>query len=258
MAQNPTSHSNYVGIAILVSNGYEGTSGEIMFTHTDTDNMDNTFKKLGYLVYKHQNLDHEEFMKMCKQYADDEHSQYVPPSCKRLLFYFSGHGSNGFLTMRGGGHVQVESIITCFKTKIALSTTVKRIVKMFFFDACRGPQRNRGYALKTKCQEYENWMIPKEGSMLVAYASTPHHVSYEGSGGFGSLWTGYLIQVLNNSNDSDDVCHVLTKANILMREEAERKSHETNDTVEFQTAEFTSNLAEFVCFKKEAITSYVE
>lgn len=256
---NPTSHCNYVGIAILVSNGYEGTSDEITFTHTDTDNMEKMFTKLRYLVYRHKNLDYDGFMKICKQYADDEHDMYIPPSCKRLLFYFSGHGSNGLLTMKSGGPVKVESIVTCFKTEIALNLTVKRIVKMFFFDACRGPVEDRGHALRTKCQEYENWRIPKEGSMLVAYASTQHHVSYEDSKGFGSRWTRYLIQALDDSNESDDVCHVLTSANILMRKEAEEKSQETKNTVVFQTAEFTSNLAEFVCFKNEArIASYVE
>ena len=95
-----------------------------------------------------------------------------------------------------------------------------------------------------------NINIPNEGGILVAYGSTPHHVCLGDS--YGSRWTIHLVTALKQSTSSDDVCHVLTNANKLMRMEAERDSEENERRVEFQTAEHISSLADFVCFKKEA------
>lgn len=103
-----------------------------------------------------------------------------PSTCKRILVYFSGHGSDGFLAMQDGSHTRIEDIVNCFKTGISKSETVPHMVKMFFFDACRGSEENLGYPTSKDDGNNAAWIgkIWKEGGILVAYASTPLHKSY--------------------------------------------------------------------------------
>lgn len=230
-----------VGVALLVSNGYEGAN-KIKFTHEDTTNMEEQFKEFGYDVFKRTDVDFKTFQLYYRALADRDY----PPTCKRILIYFSGHGADGVLDMQDGGCANIEDIITCFKTGISQSNSIPGMVKMFFFDACRGPRRDYGLPKSRGL----NINIPNEGGILVAYGSTPHHVCLGDS--YGSRWTIHLVTALKESTISDDVCHILTNANKLMRMEAERDYRENEQRIEFQTAEHISSLAEFVCFKKEA------
>lgn len=159
---------------------------------------------------------------------------------------------SGLLQMQDEFDVKIEDIITCFKADISKSKTIGQMVKMFFFDACRGSQRDSGSVVSRMKNDSCVWKIPKEGGTLVAYSSTPYHVSLENSSGHGSRWTTNLVQALKDSKEDDDVCHVLTSANILMKKRAESNGEKAGASIEFQTAEFTSNLAEFVRFKEEA------
>ena len=242
-------HCDAVGVALLVSNDYAGGRNPLPFTHDDADNMQRMFEQFNYTVFRFKNITEQQFISYYRKVADYNY----PSKCKRILIYFSGHGRNGKLMMQNEeSQVCIEKIIACFRTGRSESKTVPQMAKMFFFDACRGSREDEGEDTAnfiTKGDE-ANWMkrIPKEGGMLVAYASTPDHVAYADSSGLGSRWTNCLIQALENSKESDDVCRVLTNANILMREKTESTN---SDRKMFQTAEFTCSLTEFVCFKQE-------
>ena len=231
-----------VGVALLVSNDYKtSTSPPLSFTHTDTENMEQVLKHFGYDVYRKKNLSDSEFLVCYRNLADHDYSN--SPQCKRILIYFSGHGSNGVLLMQNGNFTKIEDIIACFKPGIARSETVARMTKMFFFDACRGYEADLGSTSKGNENE---WMqtIPKEGGVLVAYASAPKYKVYEDcSGG----WTYCLVQALKESKESDHVYDVLTSA-------GEKINQSLWGNLIFQNAEFTTNLiqSELVYFKKEA------
>ena len=107
--------------------------------------------------------------------------------------YFSGHGGNdGALLMQDGGRIKAEDIISCFKIHISTNLTLAQMAKMFFFDVCRGSQEDHGYIPKSGSKT--DWIkrIPKEGRMLVAYASTPYHVSYGDSNGIADGLTAWF------------------------------------------------------------------
>ena len=236
--------SNSVGIALLVSNDYKGlnTVSELSFTHKDADNLEEMFKEFTYVVCRKKNVSTVQFVASYKKLAEFKY----PPHCKRILVYFSGHGEDGILIMQDGGKVKIEDVISCFKPHIANNETSLAMVKMFFFDACRGTQKDYGYSTKA-AKPYDEITclkrVPIEGNELVAYASTRYYVSFGGS--TGSRWTNYLIKALRESEERDDVFRVLTEANKMMRKEPNVHC--------FQTAELTSNLADHVCFKEEAI-----
>ena len=232
-----------IGVALLVSNDYSTLKEvqDLPFTHSDTDNLEKLFKEFTYLVYRRKNVSIKEFVSCYKALADFKY----PLTCKRILVYFSGHGDDGALLMQDGGKVQIESVISSFKIHIANNETLAEMAKLFFFDACRGSHRDEGYSKSAKPDNEITCLgrVPKEGNTLVAYASTRYHVSYGGPA--GSRWTTWLIKALRESEERDDVCNVLTGANIMMRNEPNQHC--------FQTAEFISNLTGYVRFKQEGI-----
>ena len=236
---------NMVGVALLVSNDYKGQKKPLPFVHKDADNLERVFKQFSYTVYRKRNVTDTDFLECYRDLADYNY----PPTCKRILVYFSGHGgSDGVLAMQNGNCIKIEDIIHCFKTGISKSKTVPHMVKMFFFDACRGGDEDVGYLISKVDDNDKAWMgrIPKEGGTLVAYASTPLHIAYGGSS--GSQWTNCLVQALEESEESHSVYEVLTHANKLMKEHPAQ----TQKGIMFQTPEFTTNLTELVYFKKEA------
>ena len=229
------------GVALLVSNDYIGQVNldEALFTHKDTDNLQKQFEEFNYVIYRKKNIGRREFVSCYKSLGEYKY----PPTCKRILIYFSGHGNEGSLAMQDGSNVKIEDIISCFKVDVANNVRLLEMAKMFFFDACRGSKIDEGYSYPNPEAATEIVKkIPKEGGMVIAYSSTPCHPSYGIPD--GSRWTNCLVKALKESKRSDDVNQILTKANILMRNQPNYKY--------CQTAEFTCNLADFVCFKQEA------
>ena len=235
--------ANTVGVALLVSNDYTTlkTVGSLSFTHRDTDNLVQLFKEFTYAVYRRKNVS-AEFVTCYKALAEFKY----PPTCKRILVYFSGHGKDGALVMQDGEKVKIEDMISCFKIHVANNSTLAGVVKMFFIDACRGSQRDDGYYMKAMPDDEITCLerVPKEGNTLVAYASTRYHVSFGDA--TGSQWTNCLVKALRESKESDDVCTILTDTSIMMRKVPNQHY--------FQTAEFTTiSLVDHVRFKQEAI-----
>ena len=235
---------NTVGVALLVSNDYKTVRevSDLPFTHTDTKNMEQVLKEFTYAVYRIKNVSTNEFVSCYKNLADYKY----PATCKRILLYFAGHGDDGNLWMQDGGKVNIDDVISRFKIHVAGNESLATIVKMFFFDACRGTQKDGGYSVRSAKPVDEITClrrIPKEGNMLIAYASTRYYVAHESSS--GGRWTNCLVKALRDSEESDDVLHILTEANIMMNKEPSHRY--------FQTAEFISSLVDHVYFKKEAI-----
>ena len=253
------SNKDTIGVALLVSNDYKAGPDPLPGTHKDAEKLQELFNGFTYFVLRRENVTATEFITCYKFLA--EYDGY-PHNCKRILVYFSGHGDDGFLIMQDECEVKVSDIVSYFKKSYANNASLATMAKMFFFDACRGSYKDKGYkltkekvvalcdAMQIKCLG----RVPKEGNTLIAYASTQHFVAYAddtdnsiaGGGEAGSWWTRCLIEALNKSTERDDVCRILTQANILMRKMGENESF-------FQTAEFISNLADFVQFKQEGI-----
>ena len=224
-----------VGVALLVSNDYDSsackTVRKLLFTHKDTDNLEEVLKDFSYAVLRIKNTSTDRFVTCYGKLAQYEY----PTTCRRVLLHFSGHGNDGILLMQDGGKVNIDDVISCFKIHIAGNKSLGTMAKMFFFDACRGEQGGGGGSMSR---------VSKDGNMLIAYASTRYHVSY-GDHSAGSQWTNCLVRALSESKESDDVLHILTEVNLMMRKEPNHRY--------FQTAELTSSLADHVYFKKEAI-----
>ena len=237
---------NNVGVALLVSNDYKTTkeASDLWSTHTDAKNMEKVMEVFSYAVFWIKNVSTDEFVSCYKYLADFQY----PTTCKRILLYFAGHGKDGILLMQDGGEVKIDDVISRFKIHVAGNKSLAAIAKMFFFDACRGSEKDSGYSVRTAKPVDEITClkrISKEGNMLIAYASTRYYVAHESSSGAGGRWTNCLVKALRDSKESDDVLHILTEANSMMNKEPNHRY--------FQTAEFICSLVDHVYFKKEAI-----
>lgn len=200
--------SSTVGVALVVSNDYKTLGGKMKLnsTHIDSDNIEQVFKEFGYVVYKMRNVTKKKFVSCYKSLAE---CKYLP-TCKRLLLYFAGHGDNGRLLMQDDKEVQIEDMIVCFKPDVANNEALARMVKMFFFDACRGGRTDHGYRVRATPHEITCLRrVPNEGNSLLVYSSTRHYGAFETSA--GGRWTNCLCRVLRESKENDGVLSILTK-----------------------------------------------
>ena len=248
-----TNPSDNVGDALLVCNNYKGTHlRELPFTSEDVENLEELLKKHGYAVITKRNLFHIDFVTELNEFATKMKSQTA--TGKRLLVYFSGHGNKFGVTTQDGEKVEISLIINYFKH------INNGMVKMFFFDACRGKEVDPGKSVSTAGRskpkgnglEYDKTAclkVPEGANILLAYGSTEGFVSVGDP--VGSLWTNCFIEAVKESDGRDDILHILTTANKLMcdKKVEERKVHED---VHFQTAEFISTLTDYVYFQRDA------
>ena len=140
-----------IGIALLVSpsNDYRTLDGEwpLRGTHCNACKMEAVFKEFGYVVYRRENIHSEDFSCKCITTVT------YPQVCKRILIYFSGHGSDG-VTLKMED-ILVDNILEWFKPPPPPVSAANRdytlsenMVKMFFFDVCQGTKRDHGYISK--------------------------------------------------------------------------------------------------------------
>ena len=239
-------HTHAVGVALLVSNDYAtlGAIEELSFTHKDADSMEQLFMEFGYIVYRKKNVSSGEFISYHKKLAEYQY----PPTCRRFLVYFSGHGDSEYgLLMHDGCIVEMDQIVEFFDPKIASNEMLIEMAKIFLIDT---------YSLKVKklddcplasakpqgritCPQ----RIPKVFNVLVAYACTQCHSASQVT--VGRNWSDCLIKALRESTERDGICGILTRAKQLITELPDSQCHNV-------VADYTSYLECEVYFKQEA------
>lgn len=244
-----------VGVALLVSNDYRNAKDVRWHfdenIHEDADKLEELLKNLGYVVYKRKNVDKSDFKSCCKDLAEFNY----PVSCQRLLVYFSGHGNDGKLFMQDRKELIIKKVVSLFKPSVNEDGEVDKeylalMVRMFFFDACRGEKIDSGFPFVTVKVPLSKEItclrsLPIEGNMLIAYASTRKYVAHTDSKLGGSRWTNCLVEALQESKETDSIGSVLTMAN--------GKLSRIDEDDSIQTATFTSSLRSDVFLKQEAI-----
>ena len=229
------------GVALLVSNGYDGKD-TLHGTYKDAQKMTSFLIKWKYAVIWYHNVDREFFITFCKTLAQYKY----PEICRRLLVGFFGHGDDGVLIFQDGKHVSISELMNLFKPNNAKNKTLGNMVRMFIIDACRSNQKDFGWsrsrgAASTIKQDIDK-EYPNDGNMLVAYSTTRHHVSFEKI--TGGTWTTYLLEELEREPHKN-LLDILVKVNGRLKNTTfQGKYH--------QIGEFTATLSENVYFKEEA------
>ena len=233
-------------MALVVSISYEGSTSKkklsvLKNTWKDRKNMEKfLLNKCNYAVFSGENICKEDFINICKKLAEYE---YCEP-CTRLVVFFAGHGDDKVMVFQNGGQFSVNDMMEIFTQ----STALRKMVRMFFIDACCGDRLDSGYRNRSAKAS----MIDKESSkqycefnMLLAYSTTRKYVSTEDS--TGGKWTSNLLENLEE-NPNEDLLGIFAKVNkALMCHKSFIEGHKPH----YQIGEYTSTLAEKVYLKGE-------
>ena len=223
------------GLAIIVSNDYQGSDSPLPGTAMDARVMKDAFEKLKFATHIRSNLGASEIKALAKEATECD----CPKSYKCIAFVFSGHGCDK------------DRIIGQDKVAFGLSNIVEpffpgkspnigKIPKLFFIDACRGGKEMTGVNIPRHLKEL---IMPEKGNVLVARSTMSKYVAYEQQGR-GGLWMSRLAETITESDE--EIGAVLVKVNEKLLEEFQ------SDPSGIQQPEFTSSLNSRVYLNKLA------
>ncbi len=229
------------GLAIIVSNDYQNTEQLLTLEGTirDNENMKRTFESLMLAVISRHNVSHNDMLALLSVIVN---FKKFPPTYKRLVFVFSGHGNSDHLLYTNDevlSTISIKDVLEHFYAALHLA----KIPKMFFIDACRGDQRNPGLTVPRGGKSVTD-IIPAEGNWLLAYSTLPKHKSYEEQGK-GGVWMSKLADKLRTADTS--LADILTSVN-----EKLMALYRQDKTYPLQQPEFISRLNTNIYFLREA------
>ena len=233
-AITPTRNGVVLVVTLSYDNPVEPGVAELPKTHIDGEKTERFFSKCKYAVFRYHNIAKEYFCTLCNQLAKHEY----PKTCRRLVVVFSGHGSYGEILFTERETMLINEMVDMFKPADAKNPTLSHMMRLFFIDACRGRNKDFGYPCKshntTETVEIE---CPNDANMLVAYATTKRHVSFDG------VWLTTLLEELENSHV--DLSDAFVNVNKRM------KTNKINGRY-YQVGEYHSMLSEKIYFIREA------
>ena len=240
-------HQQSNGLAIIISNDYKNIHElpTLDGTIKDNRNMRSTFEELNFAVISDHNVTYSKMLALissvvgCRQY---------PPSYKRIVFVFSGHGKDDFLLCTNDNHttsrtttISIEYILQQFSEAPHLA----KIPKVFFIDACRGEQANPGLMVARGGKNVSQ-IVPADGNWLLAYSTLPKQKSYEEQGK-GGVWMTKLAERLQT--DDSSLTDILTTVNRALVELYQCNALYRSN---LQQPEFISRLNSCIYFLREA------
>lgn len=196
------------GLAVIITNSYERCPRleTLTGTNADGERMKDSFQRLNFSTHHEHNLSKEATMQLLYNVANYKE---FPPTYRRVVLVFSGHGDADHKLYTGEGEMlKVSDILSAFFPERAPLNG--SIAKLFFIDACRGKLANGGVIVPRSGRELETLTIPKHGNFLVAYSTIPDHLSYE-ERAKGGIWISALAEKLSKRNAS--VHDILSEVN---------------------------------------------
>ena len=197
------------GLAIIITNDYSAPNvvqlGRLQGPLKDGARMQEVFNKLNIATYWKHNIRLDELMQLFHEVAC---LGRCPRSYESISFLFSGHGlPTGQVYLQDGSKVHVQEIINHFLPKQA--PNIGTIPKLFFIDACRGPNDIQPVVVprgSVQCAQVkilrrgatdETVLVPDAGNILVAYSTTSSFKAHETPS--GGIWMQTLASMLLTS-----------------------------------------------------------
>ena len=173
--------------------------------HLDGDKMRKTFREpeMNFaLLPTKKNRPASEIKSLIKQVAKCK----FPSSYKYFIFVYSGHGGDNCVVPNDGVKVNIQCSIINPLEPGKTSPATGKIVKLFFFNSCRGGLDMEAPATLDAGIE--------RGNYIIAYATMKKYVAYESKS--GSKWMVPLAKQLREKKESS-VQHILTDMIELVR-----------------------------------------
>lgn len=179
---------------------------------------ENAFMKLGYDVKTHWDLTKEKFIRVLENVRDDDHTD-----CDSLVVVFMSHG----------GVRKNQEFIWTYEKEVNTSELWKNFTpekcpslagkpKMFFIQACRGDEVDKGVQLRKSLavqtdgitdKSEEDYAIPLHADMLMMWASYPGMFAFKSSQKEmnGSVFLHFLSKVLTEDFREEDLSSMLIR-----------------------------------------------
>ena len=212
--QNP----NARGLAIIITNDYEGSQSPLPQTAKDGDNLLKTLVHSKFIVLWLHNVNEREISDMMNEVKslEGQTTRHFIQNYECILFAFSGHGwSNKWVVMDDHQSVNIENEVL----KPLLPRSIPKfgeVPKVILVDACRGRLRTDTVSTKSMSDVFTKETVPAEGNYLLACATMPEHYSYLYS--HGSAWMQEVASQLQSNTNSIE--NVLVNVNKKLKERA--------------------------------------
>ncbi|KAH3748363.1 hypothetical protein DPMN_182807, partial [Dreissena polymorpha] len=187
-----------------------------MGTLKDAENLTYTFKKLGFVVQRYDNLTADEMMRTLVDASHNvDHSKFDCFVCCILT-----HGVLNHLYGANSRLISLKELTSCFQTNRCPTLAGKP--KLFFLQACQGrdkmeagevPERDAPEPFNdVEVDTLPREMLPNEADFLLGYATVPGYVSFR-SRNQGSWYIRKLCEYLGKYANKHHLLDILTEVN---------------------------------------------
>ena len=182
------------GLVLIVTNDYKECKkvpkvAVLEECHIDGQRMEETFVgTFGFARHYEKNATADRMKDLLQQVATCKYHFDI----QFIVVVFSGSGCEGTLLCNDGKDIYVEEIIERLKPD-NMPYASKKIVKLFFFDACR----EYHVMERAKAKGYQ----PHPGEYLIAYSTYPGGLAYTRKDGQGSEWMPEVAQSLRDEKE---------------------------------------------------------
>lgn len=218
-----------IGFALIITNDYKTNPSlqNLQATKSDGEVMKAAFEHLGYATIHQHNVTLVWLLSTLKKVDQISY----PSSCKRIAFVFAGHGrepkdgtnEEGTQLMTSEGRTISVNTILKFMSPNDRSSTIGNRVRMFFIDACRGDNDDRGIMMVHrggKLASYECRMSTPASNYILCYSTLAGFRSYEMRDGDDSsrgIWLPVVADKLRTCDMS--ISDVMIEVNSQLREQ---------------------------------------
>ncbi|KAK4307373.1 hypothetical protein Pmani_020892 [Petrolisthes manimaculis] len=212
------------GLALIIVYEVYGGSGPLRrkCAQDDVNITVRAFQHLGFEIKEHWNLKEQDLKRILKEVAATDHSQ-----SDALAVIFMSHGglneknNREFIWVYDG---KVDTSVLWKNFTAENCPTLAGKPKMFFIQACRGEETDKGIQLNKQKglrvstdsfdpREKEDYVIPIHADMLMMWASYPGMFAFNSNnfGVKGSVFIHFLCQVLLENSFHDDLATLLLR-----------------------------------------------
>ncbi|TGZ64945.1 hypothetical protein CRM22_006108 [Opisthorchis felineus] len=180
-------------------------------TDRDADRVERLFKMLGYNVQRYLNVNRNKLHRLLRDAATYDHSQFDSFVCVIL-----SHGENGVIYATDGP-VPIDVVIANFRGDQC--TTLSGKPKLFFIQACRGVQFDKGAAIPLATDAVGEVVItklPVEADILIAHSTVPGYFAWRNST-VGSWFIQELCRILEEDFKGSTVHDLVTLLTVVAR-----------------------------------------
>lgn len=246
--------SNGLAIIIGCTNSCKRDHPPLKGVQADLHNLMKTFKLLKFMILCLDDPTTEHIKNVIACTSDLKRNGIkLPDSWRRIVVTFSSHGDEKFLYARNSYIDLKEDIIIPLMPENAKE--LAEIPKLFFIDACRGPDVDEGVDISNLFHRQGpvargSERVPSRGNIFIAYSTLLGMRSFE-----WPVKGGYWVLMLCEELVNEENIHI-TIPDVMTRVNRKLIDFSNIHDIPLQQPEFKSTLSDDIKLLKEAMGMY--